>query len=75
VFPDIHHLFINQISANLDIKNLKIRLLIMLGVRLFFWVKNLQKLTSFFKKGIFCRKYIYFKKGFAKENHKLIKKR
>jgi len=48
VFPDIHHLFINKISAILDIKNSKIRLLIMLGVRLFFWAKNLQKCNILF---------------------------
>jgi hypothetical protein len=38
---------------DLNIKNPKIHLPIMLGVNLFIDVKNLQKATSFFEKGIF----------------------
>ncbi len=43
----------------------------MLGALFIFWVKNLQKATSFFKKGIFCHKYFY-KKIIHKKYHKFI---
>jgi hypothetical protein len=37
MFLDIHHLFINKISIDLDVKNSKICLPIMLGASFFFW--------------------------------------
>jgi len=58
MFLDIHHLFTSWISTNPNIKNFKICLSILLGASPFGGgAKDLQKVTSFFKKGIFCCKY------------------
>jgi hypothetical protein len=54
---DIHHLFISWIPKNQDIKNSKIGLSIMLGIRSSFLAKNLQKEISFLEKGIFCHEF------------------
>jgi hypothetical protein len=59
VFLDIYCLFISQILGDPDIKILKIHLPIMLGARLFFWAKNLQKATSFLKREYFVTNFFF----------------
>jgi hypothetical protein len=61
VFLDIHHLFISQISADLDIKNPKICLPIMLGASLWLLGENSPKGSILFLKGIFSQNFFYSK--------------
>jgi hypothetical protein len=58
MFSDIHHLFINRILIDLDIKNFKIYLPIMLGAN-FIWVeKSLKGNILFLKGNIFSQIYM-----------------
>jgi hypothetical protein len=59
MFLDIHHLFINKISIDLDVKNSKNCLPIMLGASFFFWGEKFPKGNILFKfkiKDIFCQR-------------------
>jgi hypothetical protein len=74
VFLDIYHLFISQILVDSNIKFFVKNLPIMLGDKLFFGAKNVQKKTSFFLKGIFCY-YYFFPKNICKEITNELKKK
>jgi hypothetical protein len=59
-FLDIRHLFINRISIDLDIKNSKTCLPIMLGASLFLWGKNFPKGNILFFKRNILSQIIFF---------------
>jgi hypothetical protein len=63
MFLDVHHLFISRILATNYVE-----------CHPYFWVKNLQKATSFFEKGIFCHNF-FFLKTIRKINNNFFKKK
>jgi hypothetical protein len=68
VFLDIHHLFISWISEDLDIKNQKICLPIMLGASLWLLGEKSPKGSILFLKEIFCHNFFFVKN--IRKNHK-----